>query len=109
MHSGAQNFLSMSLTPVCNLTGGARASAIHCRMEFKMKNPSAQAQKSIEDNARRAAKSVGWIAKKSRQQLSRENQGGFVLIDPKTNAVLSGEGFDLTPRDVFEMVRMQKR
>ncbi|CAN7473890.1 hypothetical protein [Caballeronia sp. LjRoot31] len=74
-----------------------------------MTSPNARAQKSIEDNARRAAKSVGWIAKKSRTELSHGNQGGFVLIDPKNDRVISGEGYDLTPVDIFDMVRKQRR
>jgi hypothetical protein len=56
---------------------------------------------SNEQKARRTAKSVGLVAKKSRSRImSSLNHGGFMLLDPMTNRVVGGERFDLDPKDV---------
>ena len=56
--------------------------------------------------ARRAAKRAGLIAKKSRRHLgSFNNQGGFRLIEPRTNAVVDGSRFELDADDVIRICR----
>jgi len=54
----------------------------------------------IESRARRAAKRLGFIAKKSRYARSINNCGGFCLIDSGTNFVVAGARFDLTAQQV---------
>jgi len=57
---------------------------------------------SAEQKARRAAKLVGLVAKKSRSRIMYSgNHGGFMLLDPFTNRVVSGERFDLGPAEVI--------
>jgi hypothetical protein len=57
---------------------------------------------SNEQKARRTAKSVGIVAKKSRSRImSSDNHGGFMLLDPLTNRVVAGERFDLGPAEVI--------
>jgi hypothetical protein len=56
-----------------------------------------------ESQARRAAKGVGLIARKTRwRRDSIDNHGGFQLIDPFTNTVADGVRFDLSPEEVVE-------
>ena len=53
--------------------------------------------------ARRAAKPIGLIAKKSRWHLgSIDNRGGFMLLEPNDNRVVLGERFDLTAEQVID-------
>jgi hypothetical protein len=57
---------------------------------------------SNEQKASRAARLVGLVAKKSRSRItSSVNHGGFMLLDPHTNRVVSGERFDLGPAEVI--------
>ena len=57
---------------------------------------------SNEQKARRTAKSAGLVAKKSRSRIMYSvNHGGFMLLDPHTNRVVSGERFDLGPAEVI--------
>ncbi len=57
----------------------------------------------MEARARRAAKRVGWLARKSRLRAgSIENHGGFTIIDPFHNNILYGEKFDLSAEAVIE-------
>jgi hypothetical protein len=51
----------------------------------------------IDHRARRAAKSVGLIA--------RKKHGGFQLIEPLSNAVVAGERFDLSAEEVLEVCK----
>jgi hypothetical protein len=56
--------------------------------------------------ARRAAKRVGLVARKSRwRRDSIDNDGGFMIVDPYTNFVVCGSRFDLTADDVAEYCR----
>jgi hypothetical protein len=56
-----------------------------------------------EARARRAARRVGYLARKSRwRRDSIDNHGGFCIINPDTNCILVGEKFDLTAADVIE-------
>ena len=57
----------------------------------------------IEQRARRAAKRIGLIAKKSRWRAgSIDNRGGFMLIEPYSNGVVSGSRFDLSAEDILD-------
>ena len=57
----------------------------------------------IEQRARRAAKRVGLIARKSRwRRDSIDNYGGFMLVDPGPNIPVAGFRFDMTPQEVIE-------
>lgn len=58
---------------------------------------------SSERRARRAAKRVGLLARKSRGALSIDNRDGFMLIEPLHNRVISGERFDLSSEEVIEL------
>ena len=55
-----------------------------------------------ESRARRLAKKVGLLAKKSRRAWSIDNLGGFMLIEPFGNYVVAGSRFDLTAEDVVD-------
>jgi hypothetical protein len=54
-----------------------------------------------EQRARRVARSVGLVAKKSRRGYSIDNHGGFMLIDPFHNWIVAGERFDLSADEVI--------
>jgi hypothetical protein len=57
----------------------------------------------LEQRARRAARRVGLIAKKSRWHINTvDNQGGFMLIEPISNRVCDGERFDLVAQAVID-------
>ena len=58
-------------------------------------------EKVSEARARRAAKRVGLIARKSRRMRSCDNFGGFMLIEPHSNGVVEGLRFELTAEDVL--------
>ena len=58
----------------------------------------------MEARARRAAKRVGWLARKSRWRAgTSDNHGEFTIIDPLHNNFLYGEKFDLSAEDVIEI------
>lgn len=62
-------------------------------------------EKAMEMRARRAAKSVGLLAKKSRWRRnpqSVDNYGQFMLLNPYRNTVEAGLRFDLTPEQVID-------
>lgn len=57
----------------------------------------------LENRARRAAKRVGLVAKKSRWRVGTvDNYGGFMLTEPFHNRVVAGERFQLEPEGVIE-------
>jgi hypothetical protein len=61
-----------------------------------------QIEAAMEARARRAARRVGLIAKKSRRWVgSVFNHGGFMLVDGYYGHLVMGEWFDLTPEDVI--------
>ena len=63
----------------------------------------------LDGRARRAAKRVGFIAKKSRYARSIDNcGGGFCLVDPETNLVVAGARFDLTAQQVIDFCAERK-
>ena len=56
-----------------------------------------------DSKARRAARRVGLVARKSRWRKGTiDNHGQFMLIRPTTNAVVAGVRFDLTAEDVVQ-------
>ncbi len=55
-----------------------------------------------EARARRAAGRVGLVVRKSRRQLSINNRGQYLLLDPNNNRVVAGEKFDLTPDQIID-------
>ena len=58
--------------------------------------------KALEARARRAAARAGYVACKSRwRRDSLDNLGGFMLIDPSTNAPVRGFRYDLDAQDVI--------
>jgi hypothetical protein len=62
-------------------------------------------EKAVEMRARRAAKRVGLLAKKSRWRRhprSVDNYGQFMLVNPYRNAVEAGLRFDLSAEQVIE-------
>ena len=57
----------------------------------------------LEHRARRAARRIGLSATKSRWRAnSIDNFGGFMLVDPERNYIVSGSRYDLSAEDVFE-------
>ena len=63
-----------------------------------------------ESRARRAAKRIGLVARKSRWRAdSADNFGGFMLIDPYRNIIMDGEKFDLSAQDVIEYCQPEGR
>lgn len=63
----------------------------------------ATSDSALEARARRAARRAGLLAIKSRQHVSLDNFGGFALIDQRSNFVVAGSRFDLSPADVIAM------
>lgn len=60
-------------------------------------------EKALEARARRAAKRVGLIAKKSRRSVDGyHNVGGLALVDPSRNWIVEGGRYELTPDYVIE-------
>jgi len=58
---------------------------------------------SLDSRARRAAKRVGLIARKSHQRVvTIDNFGGFCLVDPYQNYIVAGEKYQLDAEAVIE-------
>ncbi len=57
--------------------------------------------KALEARARRAAKRVGLMARKSRKMRSCDNHQGFMLINSYTGGFVAGVRFELTAEDVI--------
>ena len=59
-----------------------------------------------EARACRAARRVGLVAKKTRWRAgSIDNYGGFAVIDPLINAIVYGQRFNLSSKDVIALAR----
>jgi hypothetical protein len=56
----------------------------------------------LEQPARRVARRVGLLARKSRKHVDVDNRGGFMLVDPKTNGVVFASRYEMTPVEVIE-------
>ena len=62
-----------------------------------------QTENALEQRARRAARRVGLVARKSRWRAnSIDNHGGFMLVDPMKNWVVRGSRFDLSAQDILD-------
>jgi hypothetical protein len=60
----------------------------------------------LDARARRAAKKVGLLAKKSRWRVGTvDNLGGFMLMNPYTNGIVGGSRFDLSAEVVIDFCR----
>jgi hypothetical protein len=59
-------------------------------------------EKALEQRARRSARRVGLIARKSRSGSVLDNLGGFAIVDPETGGLVAGFLYDLTAEDVIE-------
>ena len=56
--------------------------------------------------ARRAAARHGWRVAKSRQRtIHMNNHGGLMLIDDRSNTLVRGSNYELTPEDVVEICK----
>jgi hypothetical protein len=61
-------------------------------------------QTASERRARRAAKRVGLVGRKSRWRRGTcDDRGGFILINTYTNGLVDGVRFDLSPERVIEI------
>jgi hypothetical protein len=57
----------------------------------------------LEQRARRTAKRVGLMAKKSRWRTGTlDNFGHFMLIDPRANLIVAGQRFNMTAEEVID-------
>jgi hypothetical protein len=62
-------------------------------------------EKARDAKARRAAKQVGLIARRSRRRFgSIDNQGGFMLVDER-NFCVAGQQFDMSSDEVIDYCR----
>jgi hypothetical protein len=62
----------------------------------------------LEARARRAARSAGLVARKSRWRAnSIDNSGGFMLVDPYSNVVVDGSRYDLSAEYVIDYCRSE--
>jgi hypothetical protein len=60
-------------------------------------------ENALEQSARRAARRVGLVARKSRWRVDTiDNFGGFMLVDPMNNWVVNGSRFDLSAQEVID-------
>ena len=60
-------------------------------------------EKAPDARARRAAKRVGLVARKSRWRLgSIDNFGKFMLVNPYSNFCVAGQRFDMAAEDVID-------
>lgn len=60
-------------------------------------------EKALESRARRAARSAGFVATKSRWRAgSCDNLGGFMIIDPSRNFPVAGDRWGMTAEEVIE-------
>jgi hypothetical protein len=67
-------------------------------------------EKSLDARARRAARRVGLMARKSRWRVDTiDNFGGYRLIDPWLNVCIDGERFDLSAEYVIESCEQLKQ
>ena len=58
----------------------------------------------LDARARRAARRIGLLARKSRWRVGTiDNFGNFMLIDPYRNYIVNGSRFDLSAQDVIEL------
>ena len=61
-----------------------------------------------ESGARRAARKVGLVARKSRRRQDMDNRGEFQILDPTRNWIVRAEKFDLSPDHVCVFCRARE-
>ena len=54
----------------------------------------------IDARIRRLARRHGYVLHRSRRGISRDDLGGYRIVDPYINACVAGSRFDLEPADV---------
>jgi hypothetical protein len=59
-------------------------------------------ESALDQKARRSARRIGWVARKSRREHPLENFDGYMIVDPRTNIPVAGFQYDLTAEDVIE-------
>ena len=60
-------------------------------------------QGALEARARRAARKLGYVARKSRWRVnSLDNYGEFMIVDPFHNYPVAGFKYDMSPEEVIE-------
>jgi hypothetical protein len=60
-------------------------------------------ERALEARARRAARKIGLIARKSRWRVGTiDNYGEFMLTEPMRNICVAGSRWDMTADDVLE-------
>ncbi|HTQ40087.1 MAG TPA: hypothetical protein VMJ32_13765 [Pirellulales bacterium] len=57
-------------------------------------------EKSREISLRRKAGRFGYLVRRSRRQLSVDNEGGYMLVDIESNSVAAGSRFELSLDDL---------
>jgi hypothetical protein len=95
-----------------NATVSDSASAIEARaqpLQLKRRGFAMEQVTNVSDSAaRRAAKRVELVARKSRWRRDTiDNQGGFQIVDPSRNIVIAGDRYDLTAADVIKFCRLR--
>jgi hypothetical protein len=66
-------------------------------------------EKRLDARARRAARRVGLVARKSRWRHPIQNCGGFMLVEPSRNIPVAGFQYDLEPEAVIAIAWMIER
>jgi len=65
-----------------------------------------ETEHALEARARRAARRVGLIARRSRWRVGTiDNHGGYMLVDPSANIPVYGSRWDLSAEDVIEFCK----
>jgi hypothetical protein len=73
------------------------------RPNFTPLDPNHPSENALEQRARRAARRIGLMAKKSRWRAGTvDNKVGFALVNPYTRGIVHGFRFDLSPEGVIE-------
>jgi hypothetical protein len=66
-------------------------------------------EQALDARARRAARKVGLIARKSRWRANTiDNHGEFMLVDPFTNVPAAGFRYDLSAEDVIDFCQSEE-
>jgi hypothetical protein len=66
-------------------------------------------EEALDARARRAARKVGLLARKSRWRAGTvDNYGGFMLVDPRTNLAVDGTRYDLSAEYVIDFCRAEE-
>jgi hypothetical protein len=71
-----------------------------CVMSSLLSDDAERQKKSREISLRRKAGRLGYSVRRSRWQLSVDNDGGYMLVDSESNSVAAGSRFELSLDDV---------